>query len=247
MFVTVNNFANVPYKLPGLTGGTLAAFNQFIADQESEQLRKLVGNLFYDAMVTGIGGLPNDWDDTNKYMTNDQSIYNGAVWKSTIDDNLGNTPGVIGWVLNPNPLVDRWIPLRDGSNYQIATITNCPTFRWAGMDKLVTPMIYSLWLPVSIRSNSGQGIVISANENSVLVNPEYEISKSWRSYYITAGKTLHYFNRKQVDIQNSLYGYLVAVAANFNDIVTDASYPDFLTYIQNQFSSPDYGPNAFDL
>lgn len=239
MFVTAADFGNIPYSLPGLDKpGASDAFAQFIVDSEDEWLRKLVGNLFYDAMIAGVDALPVTWSGVTSYHLNDLVVYASKVWKSLSDPNLNHVP-VEGanWTANPNPLIDRWLKLRDGENYQIATINQCPTFQWAGMAKMVQPLIFSLWVKTTTRANSGQGIVVASNENSELVSPGYEIVKAWNRYYkIAVGNGM----------ANSFYGYLTARATVFDDVVIDGSYENFLTYLQNQYRSPGR-MNEFDI
>lgn len=251
MFVTADDFGDVPYAIPGLSKpGISETFASFIDDEEDEQLRKLVGVLFYDALKAAIEALPDDWAVTITFAINDTTIYNSQVWKALVAIPAAptNTPPVAGvsWSLVVDPLVDRWIKLRDGENYQIGSITKCPTFRWGGMGEMVRPMIYSLWLGFNARSNTGQGVVVSANENSELVSSAYEIAKAWRKYYKLAGKKYRYFGCNVIAVENTFYGYIVAVAANFNDVITDNSYDTFLQYIQNQFRSPGT-MNEFDI
>jgi len=247
MFITAADFGDIPYNLPGITkAGAVDTFTQFITDMEDEWLRKLVGNLFYDAMVAGVGALPATWTATKVYVINDLAVYQSKVWKALAAGVLPAPIVGVNWALNPDPLVDRWLLLRDGKSYKIASIPSCPTFNWVGMRRMIQPLIYSLWLRITTRSNTGQGIVVSANENSELVSPGYEIVKAWRIYTRVASKAFGFSRLQILSVENSFYGYLVANATNFNDVVTDGSYIDFLTYIQNQFNSPGR-MNEFDI
>lgn len=251
MFVTAADFANVPYKLPGITAvGASTAFAGFVANAEDEWLRKLVGNLFYDALIAGTNALPATWTSTTVYAINDLSVYGSKVWKALVAGTLPAPSEGMNWTANPNPSVDRWLVLRDGENYQVASIPSCPTFRWVGLEKMETPLIFSLWLKASTRSNTGQGVVVSESENSELVNPGVEIAQAWNKYYkITVGNSLSgYYGRVQrcFSLINTFYGYLVAKAADFDDVITDGSYDSFLSYIQNQYQSPGR-MNIFDI
>lgn len=254
MFVDADDFAVLPYLLPGLTGeGAVNTFPLFVAEQEEVELRKLVGNLFYSAMAAAMNALPADWNGTTTaYLTGATVISAKQVWEALQDipADAGNVAPVAGplWSVVVNPSVDRWVLLRDGADYQIETQ---PTYNWVGMTKLVKPMIFSLWLKNNTRSVTTQGVVVASMENSELVLPA-EISKMWNIYKQIAvgigtnGRQWFGVTWRNYSVVNTFYGYLTAVAADFDDIITDDSYDSFIDYIQQQFCSPGR-MNDFDI
>jgi hypothetical protein len=62
MFVTQANFQIPPYQIPNLSDVS-ATFDQYIAEQEEDVLRSIMGNLFYEAFVAGLAldPIPERW------------------------------------------------------------------------------------------------------------------------------------------------------------------------------------------
>lgn len=250
MFVEAEDFSVLPYLLPGLTGeGAVNTFPTFVSEQEEVELRKLFGNLFYSAMVAAINALPDDWNGVEEsYLIGATVVSDKAVWIALVDiaADAGNVAPVAGplWAVVVNPLIDRWILLRDGDDYQINSL---PTYNWVGMKKLVKPMIFSLWLKTNIRSVTNSGVSVSVGENAEAVTP-IEISKMWNAYKQTAvGLGRNWTGGwRNYSYVNTLYGYFIAVASDFDDIITDGSFSTFLQYIQSEFQSPG-SMNDFDI
>lgn len=58
MFVTQANFQIPPYQIPNLSDVS-ATFDAYIAEQEEDVLRSIMGNLFYEAFVAGLATDPD--------------------------------------------------------------------------------------------------------------------------------------------------------------------------------------------
>lgn len=241
MFVVASDFASLEFQLPGLTGeGAINTFPDFVTKQEEKELRKLLGNLFYDALADGINDLPAAWVQKitpNGYAINATVLYQSAVWKSLTADNIAVVVEGINWTKVVNLTVDRWIALNEGAEYKISGDRR--TFKWVGMTQMVVPMIYSLWLRFSARQTTTQGVVTSTKENSSVVSSAEEIARGWNEYH-----KLSTWNCRSHE--DTLYGYLISNSADFDDLITDGSYDDFNAYLLNEFSSPGR-LNIFDI
>ena len=58
MFVVAEDFDRLPFNISGLNDLSTGVFDDFVSYHEEENLRKLFGNLFYDAFVKGLIGKP---------------------------------------------------------------------------------------------------------------------------------------------------------------------------------------------
>jgi len=89
----------------------------------------------------------------------------------------------------------KWLDLRDGVRYQY--LTN--TYEWVGLNKMLTPFIFSMWLRDNYDNYSNSGVSISNNENSNVVSPDLRIVQAWNKFYSYLGRcdrnvnTLHGF------------------------------------------------------
>lgn len=245
MFVVATDFDVAPFSLPGLNkvGNT---FSLFVTDQEEEKLRLLLGNLFFEAFKAGIEALPAAWVNNNApgYAIDAVVYRSNHVWKSLQAANINHDPAdpdeSAWWQVVVNPLVDRWISLRSGSDY----LYNGDQQQWVGMIKLVKPLIYSLWIADGANSVMQSGVSIPKLENSQLVSPADRICDAWNKYRLIAcGRQVYHWSRSQC---NSLYGYLNSVASDFDDLVEDTDDEDFASYLLRTFTSPQR-MNSFGL
>ena len=115
MFVVAEDFDRLPFNISGLNDLSTGVFDDFVSYHEEENLRKLFGNLFYDAFVKGLIGKPVLFQEGLTYTSGDQVVYivdNVAdVYQSLVIDNTALPTDVTKWSKQPE---DRWIRLKIG-------------------------------------------------------------------------------------------------------------------------------------
>jgi hypothetical protein len=130
---------------------------------------------------------------------------------------------------------DRWVNLRDGSNYEY----NSRVYAWVGVVKFLKPYIYSSWLRDTWDDHTGIGVVQPNAENSKVISPGLRIIRAWNQASNYAGD--------QCKIENSLYGFLsqTGITGTFDDSFDD-SFQSFMDYLNFVFT-PMGKMNRFDL
>lgn len=237
MFVTASDFDRLPFNLTGLDQLTVGVFDDFVLYNEEERLRELLGNKFYDAFVAGLALLPAVYDVGVTYNLNDLVVSGSNIYKSLQGANTGNavTNGV-WWAVQP---ANRWLRLREGDTYQYY---NRPQ-KWYGMNRLVVPMIYSLWTKYTYDSQTAAGIVVSKNENSNTVTPAVRIARAWNKYArLCAGDWPQVIDWRYMiwpELENSLFGYLYMTADVWDDLfVGDVGFGSMRAYLAYSFAYP---------
>lgn len=223
MFVTQSDFDLIPYNLVNLPDDE--TFVDFINEQEEEHLRLLLGNLFYDALVVGIDSLPDLYVVTTEYAINDEVRSGIVMYKSLVGANMGEAlTDITKWEVVVDADRARWLKLLVGENY----VYNDRTSKWVGMVKLVKPLIYSLWINPTHASVAGR--VVTNVENANVVDPAQDICRGWNAYHkIACG-----VGNKWLDQENTLYGYLISVSANFAELNGDT----LESYLYKYFTNP---------
>lgn len=241
MFVVAGDFNQVPYNLPDVEESN--SFADFVSEQEEQYLRPLFGNLFYDALVSALNAMPATWvqpvDPAHGYDTDSLVVFGNSIWKSLIDDNDNPVVEGIDWTVEDED--NRWLVFKSGANYS----AQGRAFIWKGMKAMVKPLIYSLWSNDSASIQTSLAVIIPTTENSEVVSPGTMTTKAWNTWHdIAVGVNNNEFARSETD---SCYGYLVSVAASFNDLVTGYSaYDNFAAYLHREYKSPGR-VNVFDI
>lgn len=232
MFVVAEDFDVIPFNLPGLDK-VVNTFDQFVEDQEDEQLRKVFGTTFWGAFKAGVEALPDEWDAATAWAVNDLVVFGNSIYKA-LQNSTNIKPGsdVLFWELQS---VDRWLVLKNGANY---TTDSDRTYTWAGMKAAIKPMIYSQWVRYAIDNQlSGVGNVKAKSENSVVISPNVRITEMWNKF--SDGM----IGRFEL-VRNSIFGYLYYNSITFDDVTPD--FNSFFDYLNSEFVSPGR-QNDFDL
>ena len=224
MFVVAEDFDVIPFNLPGLDK-VVNTFDQFVEDQEDEQLRKVFGTTFWGAFKAGVEALPDEWDAATAWAVNDLVVFGNSIYKA-LQNSTNIKPGsdVLFWELQS---VDRWLVLKNGANY---TTDSDRTYTWAGMKAAIKPMIYSQWVRYAIDNQlSGVGNVKAKSENSVVISPNVRITEMWNKF--SDGM----IGRFEL-VRNSIFGYLYYNSITFDDVTPD--FNSFFDYLNSEFVSP---------
>lgn len=88
MFVTQENFEIPPYQIPNLSDVS-ATFDAYIAEQEEDVLRSIVGDYFYEAFVAGLttDPVPDRWQklrDGESFQAEDGLTYKWVGMKKML-------------------------------------------------------------------------------------------------------------------------------------------------------------------
>lgn len=96
-------------------------------------------------------------------------------------------------------LADKWVELRDGAEYEFASVTN----EYKGLVDLLKPAIYSKWVSLLHRRFTTSGVIVNTGQqNTTVVNPIYEIVTYWNEF---AKKVGHVACQR-----NTFYGFMIA-------------------------------------
>lgn len=101
----------------------------------------------------------------------------------------------------------RWVNLRDGDDYEYGGYT----FKWFGMNKMLIPYIYSVYVRESFEKISNIGPGINTVQNFTVINPAPTIARAQNEFSRYAGGCKN--------AEDSLYGFLLA---NYED-----TYPEW--------------------
>lgn len=237
MFVTPQDFIDLPYNLPKMNdAATQFVLGNFIERNERIELRRVLGGDFYNAMATGVNALPAEYVPTTAYILGAQVLFGANIYASLIANNLGVQPDTDAtkWGLVPdNPLVSRWVKLMVGEDY---VDINGASENWAGMNELVKPLIYGLWLRDFIDTSvQGSGVIQQVSENAKTVTSAIRFADALENYCLLVGGE----DQNEVD---TLYNYLYNNSTRFDDIA--APIPvlggTFINYLQYYFTNPGF-------
>lgn len=225
MFVTASNFDTPPYNLPNLDK-VVNTFSDYVNALEEEALVKLLGRQLYKSFIAGLEDLPgidDEYSDSSTYADGDQ-VYSGSdIWESLVDNNTGQ-PLVEGanWTLIEEG--NKWLKLRDGSEYDYAS----KTWKYKGVVHLLVPFIVSRWIRDNADAFTGSAVVVPNNENSQIISPALRICRAYNDYaerfgvvrgnaYLKssyeAGYSSHYAGC--FSTEDTLYGFLTANRADY--------------------------------
>lgn len=237
MFVTPQDFIDLPYNLPKMTEtATITAMNKFITRNEKSELRLVLGTTFYNALVAGVNNLPAVYA-AQSYMTGATVLYGSDIYISLVDNN-NVVPGtdVLKWQPQPS---NRWAKLLVGEDYEDI---NSAEENWCGMKELVKPLIYGLWLRDSIDTSvQGSGVIQQTSENATNVTSAIRFSDALQVYSDKVGKI-------ENCEEDTLYNYLYTKSTDFDDIVQNISLVNgsFKSYLNYYFQNPGF-VNDFDI
>lgn len=233
MFVTPQDFIDLPYNLPKMTDApTQAALTAFINRNEPIELRRVLGGNFYNSMVTGIKALPASYVQATVYGIGAQVLFGSDIYTSLTIGNVGNQPDInpLSWAIQP---ANRWAKLSIGTDY---LDINGATENWAGMKELVRPMIYGLWLRDDIDTSvQSSGVIQQTSENAKAITSAIRFSDALENYCLLVGGEC----QSEVD---TLYNYLYNNSALFDDIPTPIPMlgSDFKNYLKVYFTNPGF-------
>lgn len=237
MFVTASDFDRLPFNLTGLDQLTAGVFDDFVSYNEEEKLRKLLGNKFYDAFVAGLALLPATYDVSATYNLNDLVVSGADIYKSLQAANLAHQVTDTAWWVKQT--ANRWLRLREGDTY---SYYNRPQ-KWYGMNRLVVPLIYSLYTKFTYDNQTGAGVVTAKNENSDTVSAANRIVRGWNKYAdLAAGdwpSVIDWTFVNWPDLENSLFGYLFLTDTVWDDLFTDGDgFGSMRAYLAYSFQFP---------
>lgn len=223
MFVTSEDFNILPYRLASLASGAAEEFQSFIDAEEELFLREVLGDNLYDAFISGLADLPDDWDSTVPTVIGDEYVYGSDVWRAETVT-TGVTP-VVGsdWTLIETD--NRWLLLRNGNTYLMYD----KRYRWVGMVKALKALIFSRWVEYNASQNTVNGFVTPKVENNIPVDPGQQICRAWNDWSEKVGGACNPYN--------SLYGYLYFTNLNeqtFDDTF-DETFTSFIDYLAYEF------------
>lgn len=243
MFVIAEDFDRLPFNITGLDKLSAGVFDDFVSYHEEENLRKLLGNLFYDAFVDGLNALPSGlglWASQN-YTAGQQVVFvveNVAdIYQCILNTTANQDPtNTTYWAKQP---VNRWVRLKFGDSYLYYGRPQ----KWYGMKRLVTPLIYSLYSKYTYDNQTGSGVVVTNNENSVTVSPATRIARAWNNYCrLCAGDFPNIVDPNYLvwpELENSLFGYLYLNSETWDDLVVNVSgFGNFKAYLAYSFNYP---------
>jgi hypothetical protein len=261
MFVVAEDFDFGDFILVGLDKLDAGEFDFFVNQKEEENLRKLLGNLLYDAFVDGLNVLePNDvkagdliqYVALGQYQPGDEVIY---IVKNVADiyaciletDGTQLPTDTNHWT---KQVANRWIRLKWGDSFTY----NLMPEKWYGFKTMVIPMIYSLWISRTFRTQTSSGMIVQANENSTTVSPNDEIIRGWNKYSELSGgsdaRLIVYddwFYSNWGVIKNTLFGYIYCKSTDFDDLIAGTNFNYFKAYLgSGQYHNPGR-MNLFDL
>lgn len=243
MFVTAQDFNQVPYSVPDATvvqpDGSLvpnADFNSFILVQEKDLFVEILGGEFYEQLVNAIDELPDAWIQTvspDGYSVDDLVLSTDEhVYKSLVADNVALLTDGASWQLQPDNV---WLLLKNGDTYQFCN----SKYFWKGIKQMLVPGIYSKWLQATYDNHSNYGISLANIENANPISPSTRITNAYNEMIRQAGNLC--------DQRGTLYGYVVQknlLDARFAEVYVN--FTSFSAYLSQTFSRLET-INIFDI
>lgn len=233
MFCIVDDFDVLPYALPNLkdqTGETVKdGFAEFVDEQEETALRKVLGDVLYEAFVAG---LPTVYDPEVETVVDVLYGYGNDVWKALVATTEAAPVAGVNWELIEEN--NRWLELKNGIEY---LDTQSKTRNWNGMKALLKPLIYSKWVEFGSSRVAGLGVVVADAENSSVVMSNLQIIKGQNAYVRQVGYNQY--------TRNTLYQFLYLSADKYAADVEDEA-DSIQQYMQDNFVYPGY-KNEFDF
>lgn len=143
---------------------------------------------------------------------------------------------VLGLATTPTIPV-RWTELRDGKDYDDQ---DGKLRKWKGMKDLLKPLIYSLWTRYRASFNSGVGVVVADNENSVVATSNIDIVNGQNQFMNKAGSNEYH--------RSTLYQFLFLSGSTYEaDVATELSSGETIKdYLYDNWEWPGF-ENEFDL
>ena len=237
--IVASDFDVVPFALPNLDKAP-NSFANFVDANIEEQLRKVLGDFFYDAFINGLALLPAWVQKVSPagYAIGAQVSIGNDVWESLTADNVALIVEGINW--HKVEINNRWLVLKNGADY---TYNSFPR-KWVGMHKMLVPMIYSLYTAANVKQQTSLGIVVANSENSEVVSAGDNIVRGWNKYadFICGSERWGFYRGMFM----GLHGYLYSVKADFDDLFAVNAYKTMQVYLDTEFCPP-VPQNVFDL
>jgi hypothetical protein len=194
-FLKATDFSDKPYEVPNQQESP--EFVAFIEAEETKLLKKVLGLDLYNAFIDGLAEITQyTWTAGNATVIGREYIYGNDIWEA-LTVQTGTAP-VVGANWELVEADNKWLSLKNGTEYTIANRTN----EWVGMVTMLKPAIYSLWFPMMYRKVTASGVILTTGQQgTTLVNPDYEIVKNWNEFANYAGDCY--------ETENTLYGFLM--------------------------------------
>lgn len=105
----------------------------------------------------------------------------------------------------------KWLDLRDGSTYQIDSLSRLNP----GVKEIIADYVFCKWLSVNYNQITGLGVIQANSENAGIVSPENKLTEVWNdmvNYYYSVYTFLEeneedYTNWEFTQIQIMTYGF----------------------------------------
>jgi len=252
MFVVASDFDRQPFNLIGLKDLDAGEFDDFVNYHEEENLRQVLGNLFWNAMVDGLAALDEDLDlfVAGDYAVDDEVVYlvdDVADVYLCIQASTGQLPTDAAYWTKQAP--DRWVRFKWGDSFLYNTVPQ----KWFGFNRVIVPLIYSLWTKFNADKPTSSGTVLLANEKSKDTSSNDRIIRGWNKYSdLIGGENAimlnfeSWFNANFQQIRDTLFGYLYCKSTDFDDLVSTTNLSSFKAYLACEFKFPGR-MNWFDL
>lgn len=245
MFVVASDFDRQPFNLIGLSTLDAGEFDDFVSYHEEENLREVLGNLFWNAMIDGLAELDEDLDlfVAGNYLVDNEVVYlvdDVADVYICIQETTGQLPTDTDYWTKQDP--NRWVRLKWGDSF---VYNNSVPQKWWGFNRIIVPLIYSLWTKFNADKPTASGTVVLAKENSNTISPNDRIIRGWNKYsYLIGGENARlgnfeiWFNANYQQIKDTLFGYLYCKSTDFDDLVSTTNLSSFKSYLSCEFKSP---------
>jgi len=117
--------------------------------------------------------------------------------------------------LAADPVLSKWTDLKNGAEYTYGD----RTCKYAGLNGLMVPRLYALWLSETRDKFTDIGTVFNTSEQNERVSPSRRIVEAYNIYARLVGD---YYNQA-----NTLYGFLVANDGTYTewDVTQDFTNP----------------------
>jgi|SRR5688572_30096095 len=163
---------------------------------------------------------PTDFTNKPYKIPNQEESKDFDQWLEDKEDEI--LKDLLGWQLwdsfsnaiEGGTTTTKWVNLRDGTTYEYGGYT----FKWEGMEKMLIPYIYSMFIRESFDKLTGSGVVLNGTTsatpgaNFTIINPSVRITRAQNEFSRMAGGCYR--------ADDSLYGFLLA---NYEDTYTEWS------------------------
>lgn len=233
MIVSLSDFEIPPYVIPFTTdnqGGILL----FLEQEERALLTDLLGFTFCKNVLKQWAALPAAWESRPVgYAVGDRVTFDSTIFESNTNGNTSQPPS-LAWTQLPE---NKYLKLRDGADYDYSVYK----YRWHGMKAGIVPYLHAMYLKKyrTIGERSVLNAVLSHTEKH---SPNEAFIQSYNAAVNVF--TTRFFSH---DIEDTLFGYLYANHAQFNNEPGVSAGGVFLNHLLMQKEFFPTPVNSFDL